>query len=70
MRRLAGLFAAALAAVFLLAAPAAHADVNDFVITNFNADYTLTKADNQGQLQVVENIDVVFSYNKHGILRL
>ncbi|OGL30014.1 hypothetical protein A3D14_01385, partial [Candidatus Saccharibacteria bacterium RIFCSPHIGHO2_02_FULL_47_12] len=69
MRRLAGLVAATLAVVFLLVTPHAHADVNDFVITNFNADYTLTRKDKQGKMSVVERIDIVFSDYNHGILR-
>ena len=50
-------------------APAAHADVNDFVINRFSADYTLTNADKQGEMKVVETIDVTFHDYNHGILR-
>ena len=53
----------------LLAAPPVRADVNDFVITDFKADYVLTADDSQGLLKVQEEIDVVFSDNNHGILR-
>lgn len=52
-----------------LASPLAHADVNDFVITKFDADYTLSRADPQGELKVTEKIAVDFSDNNHGILR-
>ncbi len=47
----------------------AYADVNDFVINDFAADYYLTKDDNQGQLHIIEHIDVTFSDFNHGILR-
>ena len=47
----------------------AHADVNDFVINDFTADYYLTRDDPQGQLHVVEQIDLTFSDFNHGILR-
>ncbi len=50
-------------------APAAHADVNDFVIERFGADYTLSNSDRQGTLKVTETIDVNFSDQNHGILR-
>ncbi len=48
---------------------AASADVNDFVITSFKADETLTRSDPQGELRVIERINVNFSDNNHGILR-
>lgn len=47
----------------------AYASVNDFVINNFEADYYLSNTDKQGELKVVENIDLTFSDNNHGILR-
>src|SRR6478672_8680707 len=47
----------------------AYADVNDFVIKHFDAEYTLTNADKQGSLQVDEAITVNFSDYNHGILR-
>jgi uncharacterized membrane protein len=61
----------ALLGVLLLAAmPAvAHADVSDFDITQFSADDTLTKADPQGELHIVEDIAVDFHDYNHGILR-
>jgi len=45
------------------------ADVNDFVIEDFVADYTLSKNDRQGELQVVEHIRVNFTDQNHGLLR-
>jgi len=54
----------------LLVVPmAAHADVNDFTVTDFTADETLTRADKQGELHVVEHISVDFTDYNHGILR-
>lgn len=47
----------------------AHASVNDFVINQFDADYTLTNDDLQGQLEIKESISVDFSDQNHGILR-
>lgn len=63
----AALVGTALVAVFV--APVAHADVNDFVIERFDADYTLSNSDRQGTLKVAETIDVNFSDQNHGILR-
>ncbi len=47
----------------------AYADVNDFVINDFSADYYLTNDDRQGTLRVTEQIDLTYSDNNHGILR-
>ncbi len=47
----------------------ASADVNDFVVTSFKADESLTRHDRQGELRVVENINVNFSDYNHGLLR-
>ena len=47
----------------------AHANVNNFVINSFVADETLTTADKQGQLHIVETINLTFSDYNHGILR-
>lgn len=47
----------------------AYADVNDFVIEHFDADYSLSNTDKQGQMRVVEQIKVNFSDYNHGILR-
>jgi uncharacterized membrane protein len=53
----------------LWAVPVAYADVNDFTITNFEADYTLSNDDRQGTLRIKEHLDVEFTDNNHGILR-
>lgn len=45
------------------------ADVNDFTVTSFKADETLTRNDRQGMLHVVERINVNFQDYNHGILR-
>lgn len=56
--------------VALLAfSPNAYADVNDFIITSFNAEYNLTNEDPQGRLIVKESITIEFSDNNHGIVR-
>lgn len=47
----------------------ASADVNDFVINSFDAEYTLSRNDNQGEMTIIENIDLTFSHNNHGIIR-
>ncbi|HUC89433.1 MAG TPA: DUF2207 domain-containing protein [Patescibacteria group bacterium] len=52
-----------------LIVPKAQADTNDFVINDFNADYTLNNKDPQGELRIIERIKVDFSDNNHGILR-
>ncbi len=46
-----------------------YAGVNDFVINNFDAKYTLSNVDMQGSLTVTETIDITFSDNNHGIFR-
>lgn len=53
----------------ILFAPIAHADVNNFVISNFSSDQTLSRSDAQGSLHIVESIDVQFIDNNHGIIR-
>lgn len=59
-----------LAVVSLLAVPAvARADVNTFTVTSFAADETLSRADPQGELRVVERINVQFTDHNHGLLR-
>src|SRR5581483_4022998 len=69
MKRLAAL-AALLSIVIAVVLPGvASADANDFVVTNFAADYYLTRADAQGQMRVVEQINVNFHDYNHGILR-
>lgn len=65
-------FRLALASLMLivLAVPGlASADVNDFTITSFDSDQTLTRSDKQGELRIIEKIDVTFTDNNHGILR-
>src|SRR5579883_662348 len=59
----------ALTIALLLLPGHAAADVNDFDITDFQAAYTLSKADPHGQLRVVEHISVDFTDNNHGLLR-
>lgn len=56
-------------AVCMLVPGTAFADVNDFTVTDFSADYYLSKGDPQGQLHVVEKINVDFTDYNHGILR-
>jgi uncharacterized membrane protein len=60
---------ASLTALLVLFTAPAYADVNDFTITKFDSDQTLSKDDPQGTLHIVETIDVVFTDNNHGILR-
>lgn len=61
---------ASLSLLGLLAAPTlAAADVSNFDITSFNADETLTRHDPQGELRIVEHINVNFTDSNHGILR-
>ena len=47
----------------------ASADVNDFTVTNFAADYYLSRSDPQGALDIHEQISVDFTDFNHGILR-
>jgi uncharacterized membrane protein len=46
-----------------------YADVNDFIINKFQADYSLSRIDPQGELAITETIDVTFADQNHGILR-
>ncbi len=68
MKKFFAVLCSALVVAFAIA-PVAHADVNDFAIERFDADYTLTNADPQGTLKIRETIDVNFSDQNHGILR-
>jgi hypothetical protein len=69
MKRLKFLLAS-LSFVALLAVPGlAAADLNDFTVTSFTADETLSKADPQGELHIIEHINVDFTDQNHGILR-
>jgi hypothetical protein len=47
----------------------ASADVNNFYISEFTSDQTLTRNDPQGELHIIEHISVVFTDNNHGIYR-
>ncbi len=70
MKHVAALVVSLVALVLPFAVPAvAYAGVNDFTVTDFTADYYLTKADPQGQMDVAEKINVDFTDNNHGILR-
>ena len=69
IKRIIAAFLVTLAAAFLSLGGEAFADVNDFTITNLSADYYLTRDDPQGQMRVVERLDVDFETNNHGILR-
>jgi uncharacterized membrane protein len=46
-----------------------YADVNNFIINDFSADYVLSNQDMQGTLDITERITLTFSDNNHGILR-
>jgi uncharacterized membrane protein len=47
----------------------ASADVNDFVITSFSSDQTLTRNDPQGELHIVEKFKIKYNDYNHGFLR-
>lgn len=49
--------------------PRARASVLDFTVTSFKSDITLSNADPQGELHIVEHIDVHFNDYNHGIER-
>src|SRR5689334_15717017 len=68
MKKLLSTFAGILV-IMLIAVPVVHADVNDFVIERFAAEYQLSRQDSQGTLEVKETISVNFNYQNHGILR-
>lgn len=53
----------------LLVPVKASANVNDFIIKQFDAEYDLSAEDQQGLLRVRETIRVDFSDQNHGILR-
>ena len=69
MKRLRAGICGLLMGSMLLSPALAAADTSSFVITNFAADETLTRADPQGELRVVERINVNFNDFNHGILR-
>lgn len=56
-------------AVMLGLGDLAHADVNDFSVTSFSSEQTLSRVDKQGELRIIEKIDVVFTDQNHGIER-
>ena len=68
LRLVFGLLTCAIMAL-LLQPSHARADVNDFTVTSFDADYSLTNEDPQGTLHVIEKISVVFTDNNHGLIR-
>jgi uncharacterized membrane protein YgcG len=45
------------------------ADVNNFTVTDFTADYYLSNSNKHGAMRIVEHIVVNFTDNNHGILR-
>jgi len=57
------------ASLTLSPAKASAQGVNDFTITNFAGDYTLSQNDPQGALDIKEQITVDFTAQNHGILR-
>ncbi len=69
MRRWSAIIASTASLLVLLVPGIASADVNDFAVTSFSADETLTRADPQGELRIIEHIDVDFNDYNHGILR-
>ena len=69
MKRLRQYLTVAAVLTFLLLPGVAHADVNNFTVTNFAGRYDLIKDDPQGSLAVLEQIDVNFTDYNHGIER-
>lgn len=69
MKRIAILTAFIITAVSMAMPAVAAADTNDFTVTDFTADYYLTRADAQGSLRIIERINVDFQDHNHGILR-
>ncbi len=59
----------ALSASLLIMPQVAYADTNNFTVTNFAADYYLSNNDPQGEMRIVERINVVFTDQNHGLLR-
>lgn len=58
-----------LVAVFMFVPSVAYADVNDYTVTDFSADYRLSREDPQGTLDILERISVDFTDQNHGIER-
>jgi hypothetical protein len=72
MKRFVQYMAASLAitvATVLFGYGVVHADVNDFVVTDFRADYVINNDKIGGSLETTEEIDVAFPGQNHGILR-
>jgi len=70
--RMAGLAVAAM--VIMVGVVVAHtgkvaADVNDFTVTDFAANYYLSDSDAQGVMRIQERIQVNFKDQNHGLLR-
>lgn len=63
-----GVFITVILGWLCMAVPA-HADVQDFTINDFKANYFLSNEDPQGLLAVNEALTVTFTDNNHGILR-
>lgn len=63
------LFGATIAILSLFGTSVTAQGVNDFIVSNFEADYYLDRSDPQGQMRIVEDITVNFSANNHGIER-
>lgn len=59
---------AGLVAILAVSSPA-YANVNNFTVTDFTGDYSLSNADMQGELHIVEHIKVNFTDQNHGLLR-
>lgn len=68
-KRLSSLVIAASLFIIIAMPSVVRADVNDFTITDFSADYYLNQNDSQGGLDISENISVDFTDQNHGILR-
>ncbi len=69
MKKFGLVLVAVVVATLALGTKPVSADVNNFTVTKFHADQTLTRTDPQGQLHIVEQINVNFTDNNHGLLR-
>ena len=69
MKNVKVILAGLIASLFLLSPNTVYADLNDFPITSFESNITLTNKDPQGQARIVENISVNFTDQNHGITR-
>lgn len=63
------LFASVLVLIGVIVPQIAHADTSNFIVTDFTADYYLSKSDPQGALKIDEHLTVNFNDDNHGILR-